>query len=106
MTVNEVAIAIKFDAYQFWCDQYKEAAKLCIEAPTQYCTDAGYLFLWRRFPDWWADLLLHDALDALKEDDYNLVVLGDNNADVYSVGTWDYFKLRAKLSITYEGGYY
>lgn len=102
---SEVGIALKQSALDRWrCEDYPEAYAMLKTASTQYCTDAGCIFIWRDFPNWYNEFVLHDALDNTDENDYHLLVIGKTCPDdTYFVGNWRYFKMDIKFSITYEG---
>lgn len=99
----EIGIAIKHHAYELWRRDYPEAAEFVKTASTQYCTDAGCVYIWTGFPDWGTELVLHEALDALDERDFHLLVLGESEHDSYTRGAFSYFNLRVKRSLTFDG---
>ena len=105
-TRHQVAFAIKQSAAQFWREHYPEALEILKTADTQYAHDAGYICKWRGFIDWPYEQVLHEAIGALKDTDYHLVVLGETPEDIYADGRWDYFKITVRYSLTFEGDYW
>ena len=103
-SICEVGLAIKRKALDFWREFYPEAHEFTKTAGTQYGTDSGCVFIWRMFPDWETELVLHEAIEALKTTDYELLVVSSDNCDDYFIdGEYRYFNLRVKTSIDYDG---
>lgn len=101
---SEVGIALKQSALDRWREDDPTAYATLKTASTQYCTDAGCIFIWRDFPNWYNEFVLHEALDNTREDEYKLLVIGKSCPDdTYFAGEWGYFKMDIKTSITYEG---
>lgn len=103
-SICEVAVALRANTIDRWEQDYPDVMALLRTASVQYCTDAGCVFIWRKFPDWLNEIDLHEALYRLDDRNFSLLVVSnDCPEDSYSAGTWDYFKLRVKATIQYEG---
>lgn len=103
MTRHQVALAIKASAVQFWREHYREAFYMLRTADTQYSHDVGYILKWSGFVDWPYEQVLHEAIKALKDTDYHLVVMGETPEDIYADGKWNYFHITVRYSLTFQG---
>ena len=100
----EVGISFKTDAWEFLKCNYRDAWEFLSTANTQYMRDAGRLYIWRCL-DWKNDSLLHEAIDALKCDDYFLLVIGENWDDIYEAGEFNLFNMCVERRIDYEDSF-